>query len=107
MWVPRGHYRAGRAHGALLAQRDRVRVETWQNLRYLDKLFCVGSRAMHLVAAPAYICDLEPDALLLPSNPLSSAVTRLTCNRLAVVDRREGSAGLWLGASIALTRFDD
>jgi len=37
------------------------------NLRYLDKLSCVGLRAMHLVAASACICDLEPGALLLPS----------------------------------------
>ena len=43
-------------------------------------------------------------ALPLPSKPLRSAVTQLTCNRLAVADRREGAAGLWLGASIALTR---
>ena len=28
----------------------------------------------------------------------------LACNRLAVADRREEAAGLWLGASIALTR---
>jgi len=28
----------------------------------------------------------------------------LACDRLAVADRREGAAGLWLGASIALTR---
>jgi hypothetical protein len=42
---------------------------------------------MHLVAAPACICDLEPGALLLPSKPLRSAVTQLTCNRLAAADR--------------------
>jgi len=59
---------------------------------------------MHLVAAPACACDLEPRALLLPSKPLRSAVTQLACNRLAVADRRERAAGLWLGASIALTR---
>jgi hypothetical protein len=75
-----------------------------QNLRYLDKLSCVGMCAMHLVAAPACTCDLEPRALLLPSKPLRSAVTQLPCNRLAVADRREGAAGLWLGTSIALTR---
>ena len=70
-----------------------VRVETWPNLRFLDKLTCVGVRAMHLVAAPVCICDLEPGALLLPSKPLRSAVTQLTCNRLVVADRREGRRG--------------
>jgi hypothetical protein len=33
---------------------------------------------MHLVAALACICDLEPGALLLPSKTLRSAVTQLT-----------------------------
>ena len=61
-----------------------------QNHRYLS---CVGLRAMHLVAAPACICDLEPGALLLPFKPLRSAVTQLTCDRLAVADRREGRRG--------------
>ena len=31
-------------------------------------------------------------------------VEALACDRLAVADRREGAAALWLGASIALTR---
>jgi hypothetical protein len=57
---------------------------------------------MHLVAALACICDLEPGALLLPSKPLRSAVP----SSPAIASRwltGEGR-GLWLGASIALTR---
>ena len=49
---------------------------------------------MHLVAAPACISDLEPGALLLLSRPLRSAVTQLTCNRLAVADRQKGAGAV-------------